>query len=94
MSKKQKNFYWFFTEMIQSVGTVGTSIRRITGSFLHLKKTIRRQEQENLINTYPAINSGLLNLLLPSTSSLAIISPARFFGSLSPLRSVSPTRSY
>lgn len=43
---------------------------------------------------YPEINSCLFNFLSPPTSSFLIISCARCFGSLSPLRSVSPTRSY
>ena len=40
------------------------------------------------------MNSCLLSFLSPPTSNFVMISVARFLGSRSPLRSVSPTRSY
>ena len=56
------------------------------------KKTNPTTKHANV--TYPAINSCLFNFLSPLTSSCFMISTARFFGSRSPLRSDSPTRSY
>ena len=74
---------------------MGASNLRINGSLLHLNKTIEtgflKNQNERI---YPATNSCLFNFLSPPTSSLAMISVARFFGSLSPLRSVWPVRSY
>ncbi len=74
----------------------GASKPRIIGSFLHLKKksTCYKSQMEVNRKVYPVINSSLFSFLSPLISSLSMISFARFFGSRSPFRSVTPAWSY